>query len=102
MAMLGDILAEARVSSARFARYLAQADPEAAAHLAAAADATGESAAGFVRRAVAEFACEASEEDWATLVSRLRGAEDPGQACLFAMIEWRLATPAAPSRETTR
>jgi hypothetical protein len=91
MPMLGDLLAAARGSAGEFQAWLAAADPELAARVETAADQAGESPTGFVRGAVADFARFASEEDWATLTSRLRGSGDPGTACLLAMVQWRLA-----------
>lgn len=93
--MLGDILTAARRSAGAVERWLAHADPALAGRLSAAAAAEGESPASFVRMAVADFNRFASEEDWATLVSRLRDDADPGTICLVAMLEWRLAAAAA-------
>jgi hypothetical protein len=96
--MLGDLLAAAGRSAAEFERGLAAVEPELARRLDAAAAADGEAAAGYLRVAVADFGRFASEEDWATLTSRLRDSAAPGTACLRAMLEWRLArsAPALP------
>jgi hypothetical protein len=103
MAMLGDILAAARRSAPQVEQWLAQSDPELAARLDAAARAEGETPAAWLRIAVADFGRFASEEDWATLTSRLRDAESPGSTCLVAMLEWRLAhTPAIPAEGHAR
>ena len=91
MAMLGDVLAEARRSSGAFTRWLAAADAGMARRVEAAAAREARGATAYVRGAVAEFGLLASEEDWATLISRLKSAEDPGTACLVRMVEWRLA-----------
>jgi hypothetical protein len=91
MAMLGDILAEARRSSACFGRWLGARHPELMARVQDAASRLGESETGFVRASVSDFACSASEEDWATLLSALRDSPDPGFECLAAMVSWRLA-----------
>jgi hypothetical protein len=48
-------------------------------------------AGGLARDAVASFERYASEEDWATLLSSIRRADDPGKACLEAMVRWKLA-----------
>ncbi len=95
MPMLGDILAEARRSSGDFLRWLAATDAELTERVGEAAERAGETPAGFVRAAVAEFSERASEEDWATLMSRLRDSEEPGTVCLLTMVRWRL--PAAGS-----
>ena len=55
-----------------------------------AADGANETPAAFVRAAIADFARFASEEDWATLTSRIRNSDDPGNACLLVMVQWRL------------
>lgn len=92
--MLGDILAAARHAEIDVGRWLEEAEPALAARFAEAAAAEGETARSFVRLAVADFGRFASEEDWATVVSRLRAVADPGMTCLVAMLEWRLARPA--------
>jgi hypothetical protein len=103
MAMLGDILAAARRSAPEVERWLAEADPDLAARLRAAAMREGETPAAWLRIAVADFGRFADEEDWATLTSRLRDAAAPGTACLVAMLEWRLArSPAIPAEGPER
>jgi hypothetical protein len=100
MPMLGDLLAAARRSAAALEGWLREKDPALAARLQAAAAAEGETPAAYLRIAVADFGRFASEEDWATLVSRLRDSPDPGSAYLVAILEWRLAPAAAvPSVE---
>jgi len=74
---------------------LGSTDPALAARLAATAAVNGETPAAFVMIAVADFARFASEEDWATLVSRLHDDAEPGTTCLTAMLEWRLAAMGA-------
>jgi hypothetical protein len=78
--LLGDMLAQAR-------RAAVILDPA----LRAAVEREGEAPGVYARLAVADFERYASEEDWASLVSRLRQADDPGAACLDAMVRWRLA-----------
>jgi hypothetical protein len=96
MPMLGDLLAAARNSAGAFQAWLAASDPELAARVAKAA---GDSPATFVRTAVSDFNRFASEEDWATLTSWLRGgSDDPGMVCLVAMVEWRLEALYAHAR----
>ncbi|MGZ9111479.1 MAG: hypothetical protein ACXW3X_10445 [Rhodoplanes sp.] len=90
MPMLGDLLAAARDSAGTFQAWLAASDPELAARVTEAAVREGDSPAAFVRAAVFDFNRFASEEEWATLTSRLRdGSDDPGIVCLVAMVEWR-------------
>ena len=98
MPMLGDVLAAARRSSGDFVRWLEAADAELAGRIATAADAASESPTSYVRAAVTDFGISASEEDWATLTSRLRDTDDPGTVCLATMVEWRLAAEAAAVR----
>jgi hypothetical protein len=89
--MLGDLLAAARHCAPDLEVRLAAAEPDLVARLRAAADFEGETSATYLRIAVAEFGRFASEEDWATLTSRLRISQAPGLDCLCAMLEWRLA-----------
>ena len=77
--MLGDILAEAHRAAALLDPTLLQA-----------ITAAGQAPAGFARAAVVAFEREATEEDWATLVSAIRKAELPGTACLETMVRWQL------------
>lgn len=101
MATLGDILAAARRSTAGFRKWIEEADPDLAEQLSDALgiDAhqprTADQAIGsFARIAVAEFARHADEEEWAQLTRIIRDHEDPGAACLAAMIRWRLSAAA--------
>ncbi len=98
MPMLGDVLAAARRSAGGFMRWLEAVDRDLVGRIAAAADPAGESPTSYVRTAVAEFGFYASEDDWATLNSRLRDTDDPGTVCLLTMVEWRLMTEAAARR----
>lgn len=90
MAMLGDLLADARRSAGDFETWLRVADPALAGQVTEVAGRERTGVAGFARVAVADFARFASEEDWATLVSNIRDADDPGRTCLLAMVHWRL------------
>lgn len=98
--MLGDILAAARRSGQGLERWLAPTAPDLWQRASASALRGGMTQADFARLCVADFTNGASEEAWATLVSRLRDAEDPGRACLMEMMRWRLsAEGAAPEAE---
>lgn len=89
MLTLGDILGLARRSAAQLDRV---ALPEALVGRArAAAAGEGLTPHGFVRAAVAEFSRNAHPDEWTQLMTRLRECDDPGAACLEAMIERRLA-----------
>lgn len=88
--MLGEVLTAARNSGAGLEDWLAPAEPEIWAALGEAAEAEGMDHATYVRVAVADFSRSAPEEDWATMMGRIRDAPDPGQACLLSMITWRL------------
>ena len=90
MAILGDILGEARNASAGFQAWLDRSDPEVAGAVRRAADACSMTPTGYVRMAIADFNRFASEEDWATLTSSLKNTDDPGTTCLLAMAHWRL------------
>lgn len=89
--MLGEVLAAARDSGAGMEEWLAKAEPEIWAEMGKAAAAEGMDHAAYARVAVADFSNRAPEDDWATLMGRIRDAQDPGQACLLSMITWRLA-----------
>ncbi|HEX5512880.1 MAG TPA: hypothetical protein VFY81_00645 [Gammaproteobacteria bacterium] len=91
MLTLGDVLGAAKRSTLGFQRWIAAADPDLAAELEVAAERAETSLAGFARAAVADFSRYADEEAWAQLTSMLRDNEDPGIACLAAMVRWRLA-----------
>lgn len=90
MPMLGDLLAAARDKAGDVEIVLDAAEPKLAADFRAAAVSQEISPALLARSAVSDFARFASEEDWATLVSAMREAQDPGTACLAAMVHWRL------------
>src|SRR3546814_6979313 len=81
--MLGDMLAAARKSAGRFQAWLEGSNPALAAQVVERAAIQGLSPAAYVRVAVADFASLASEEDWATLISRVRDSGDPGTVCLL-------------------
>lgn len=94
MPMLGDLLAAARDGAGNFQPWLKVANPELAAAVEAAAGAAAMTPTAYVRAAIADFARFASEEDWATLTSTLKRSDDPGTACLVAMVDWRLTARA--------
>lgn len=77
--MLGDLLRDARNAAAVL-------DASLRGHI----EATGEAPEAFARAAVAEFERHASAEDWATMMSAIRSAPDPGRVCLETMVRWRL------------
>lgn len=77
--MLGDILREARQAAALL-------DPALRARI----EAAGEAPGPFAREAVASFERHATEEEWATMLSAMRTAADPGRICLETMVRWRL------------
>jgi hypothetical protein len=97
MPMLGDLLAVARDGAGNFQPWLKVANPELAAAVEAAAGAAAVTPTSYVRAAIADFTRFASEEDWATLTSTLKRSEDPGTACLVAMVDWRLTAKACSS-----
>ena len=91
MMMLGDILALTRRSGASCQDWLVATDAGLATQIVHAAGHEATDFGGYVGLAVADFTEHASAEDWATLTSRLRTADDPGRACIVTMIKWRLA-----------
>jgi hypothetical protein len=94
MATLGDMLGAARRSAAGFEGWAGAADPDLVGEVKAAAAGFGGDFTGFVRSAIADFSRFADEEAWAQLSRIIRDSEDPGLACLAAMVRWRLAAPA--------
>jgi hypothetical protein len=94
MPMLGDLLAAARRGAGDFLTWLRASDPALATAVESAAQANQVTPTSFVRSAIADFSQFASEEDWATLSSNLKKTEDPGTACLLAMVDWRLTVKA--------
>ncbi len=91
MPTLGDMLNAAKRSAIGFQQWMEAADPDFAAEVRAAAERSEISPAGFARIAVADFSRYADEEAWTQLTGTLRNSEDPGVACLAAMVRWRLA-----------
>jgi hypothetical protein len=92
--MLGDILRQAQQAAALL-------DPALREQI----EAQGEAPAAFARAAVTSFERHAAEEDWATMMSAIRSAADPGKACLEMMVRWRLrhaCACAASSEEHAR
>lgn len=91
MLTLGDVLGAAKRSAAGFQDWLEATEPALAEELLATVAQTGMSSASFARAAVADFSRYADEAAWSQLISLLRDSEDPGVACLAAMVRWRLA-----------
>jgi hypothetical protein len=92
--MLGEVMALARRASPGVEAWLLAEDPDLGARVSARAEAEAVDVPGFLRIAMADFSRLASDEDWSTMLSRMRGAPDPGRACLLGMIGWALARPA--------
>lgn len=97
MTTLGDLLALARSSTNGFQEWVEASDAKLAEEILAAllAD-TEEAFTAFARRAVADFTRFADEEAWAHLMTLIRDREDPGAACLAAMVRWRLRAGHCP------
>lgn len=90
--MLGDILAAAHRSGAGIETWLKPADPALWEFLSAEAGRQDLVPADIAQTAMAAFSDHASEEDWATLISKMRDAGDPGRVMLMTMIKWHLDT----------
>ena len=88
--MLGDLLALRGKSSADLSIWLTAHDPATARQLACEASRRAESEAQFLRIAVSDFMAEADEEAWASLISAVPDASDPGAACAARLIAFRL------------
>jgi hypothetical protein len=91
MATLGDMLGSARRSAAGFQKWAEAAAPELVDDVKEATAGSDECFTGFVRAAIADFGRFADAEDWAQLSRMVRNSDDPGLACLVAMVRWRLA-----------
>lgn len=89
--ILGDIISLGMQSSDQLGAWLGAADPQTAQRLGEEAARREESPAQFLRIAVSDFISEADEEAWASLVSAVRDAADPGAACAARMIAFRLS-----------
>jgi hypothetical protein len=87
---LGDFLSLGRNSPAQLSAWLGAQDEGLLARLQAEAGGRGENIAQFTRIAVADFLAEADEEAWASLLSAMRNADDPGAACVARVAEFRL------------
>jgi hypothetical protein len=87
----GEVLAAIRSSGEGAESWLAPAAPAIWAQVRIDAARLGVSTADYVQDAVAAFSEGASGEDWASLTSHLRDADDPGRACAIDMIAWRLS-----------
>jgi hypothetical protein len=94
MPILGDLLAAARDGAGNFQSWLSVANPDLAAAVERAANGERLTPTSYVRAAISDFSRFASEEDWATLTSTLKRTDDPGTACLLAMVDWRLTAKA--------
>lgn len=100
MPMLGDLLGAARDGADNFLPWLRIADAQLADAVEEAAGAEKLAPTSYVRVAISDFARFASEEDWATLTSNLKRTEDPGTACLLAMVDWRLTARTCEKHST--
>lgn len=87
---LGELLALGEASSAELATWLRAQDPRLAQWLQSEARQRQESIDQFLRIAVADFLAEADDEAWASLVSALQDASDPGVACVARVADFRL------------
>lgn len=99
--MLGDYLALAKNAGADIQGWLAAVGPLQARALETLAANEKLSSSRAARMAVADFSRFASEEEWATLISHVRVAEDPALACLGAIVDWRLSQKPCSAHETS-
>lgn len=87
---LGDVLALAERSSAQLSAWLRASNAGLSERVESEAGLRNETLAQFVRIAIADFLAEADEEAWAGLISAIRDAPDPGAACIWRMMAFRL------------
>lgn len=97
--MLGDIL-QRGADTAGIKAWLGTHDPALWQRLCDEATGQGRDPGDIIHTAIAQFAQRADEEAWAMLISRMRGAEDPGRALVLTKLRWwldSLADRATPS-----
>ena len=92
--MLGDVLTAARHSGAGIETWLKPADAALWNALSAEAERQARAPADIARTAMALFSDQAGEEDWVTLISKIRNDADPGRVMLTTMIRWHLGVGA--------
>jgi hypothetical protein len=86
----GDLLALGRRSDGAIEDWLTARDRALLDQIRLQAQIRRERLGQFVRIAVADFLSEADEEAWASLLSAMRDADDPGAQCLARMVAFRL------------
>ncbi len=89
--MLGDLLAAARNSEAVLERWLGAREDDVLEQCLASAEEDRQSLNRWLAGSVSWFERHASSDDWASLTSRMMASDAPGQNCLMAIIEQRLA-----------
>jgi hypothetical protein len=86
---LGELLA-GEAASADLTAWLAAQDKSLISCIEREAGLRRESVAQFLRIAASDFFAEADQEDWTSLMSAMRDAEDPGAACVARVVAFRL------------
>jgi hypothetical protein len=92
---LGELLSLGQSSSASLRAWLQAENGSLVHRLEAEAEARGETLVQFLRIAASDFLAEADEETWASLVSTIRDAPDPGAACVACVAGFRLRLESA-------
>ena len=87
---LGALLAASARSSAALSAWLDGENAALRERLEREAARRSETLAQFVRESTADFLAEADDEAWASLLSAIREADDPGVACVARMAEFHL------------
>lgn len=88
--MLGDILAKLTDETTAVETILGAGDLTLLAAVRAQAAADGLDLAACVTQTVQRYACEASDEEWVTLMGMLNRSQDPGTTCLKRAFECAL------------
>ena len=91
--LLGDLLARFDDETVASETILRLGDLSLVAALRERAEAEGVTLGAYAAGAVRQFAAEASDEAWITLMGALARAEDPAAACLKHAFAHRLASP---------
>ena len=88
--LLGEIIRDLTDEARAAQSLIAIGDIAMLARVRTLAEANDESAGAYAAGAVASFAGSAGDDAWLALMTTIERAQDPGKACLCAMIEWAL------------
>ncbi|HWP24982.1 MAG TPA: hypothetical protein VNL39_01395 [Xanthobacteraceae bacterium] len=93
--LLGDIIARLKDDAAAGEALFALGDLPLTARVLAAAEEADMPPGEFTSHLIGQFVCNASDEDWLTLIGRMSRADDPGRMFLRYVLSDMLARPSA-------